>query len=109
MTVNVQYTTRTRFQQTQLISVLATNPGPAVIDSLHVAVDTAYLSGFSEVTMIPDPSFPYATDLLDIPAGGMREVHVSARGDRSGRRRGNLTLSLHGDTVRVPLFTLILP
>ncbi|MEO5510804.1 MAG: hypothetical protein ABIV28_07385 [Longimicrobiales bacterium] len=109
MTVHVHYTTRTRFQQTEIISVLVTNPGALPIDSLHVSVDTAYLSGFSEVTMIPDPAFPYGTSLSDIPAGGMREVHVSARGDQAGRHRGSVMLSMHGDTVRVPLSTLILP
>lgn len=107
--VSVLFTTRFRFQQTDLISVTIRNPTNARVDSVRVSVDTAYLQGFGETQMTPAPIYPFVSQLDGIPAGEHREVRVEARGDRAGRHRGILSISVRGDTVRVPLSTFILP
>jgi hypothetical protein len=105
----IEFTTRFRFQQKEIVSVLLHNNSGVPIDSLRVSVDTAYMAGFSQVSMVPSPIYPYASQLELIPPGESREVRVEARGDRFGRRRGQLLIVLRGDTVRVPLSTFVIP
>jgi hypothetical protein len=105
----VEYTTRFRFQQTDIVSVMIRNNTAAMVDSIRVGVDTAYMAGFSDVTMVPEPMYPYVTQLLELPAGESREVRVEARGDRFGMHRGTVMIAIHGDTVRVPLSTFVIP
>lgn len=107
--VRVKFTTRFRFQQTNIISVMLHNTTSARVDSIRVGVDTAYMSGFSEASMIPDPLYPFVTELIDLPAGEEREVKVQARGSVFGRHDGELIIALHGDTARVKLSTFVIP
>ena len=109
VSARVQFTTRFRFQQTDIVSVMLRNTTGAFIDSIRVGVDTSYLSGFSEVEMIPEPIYPFVSTLVDLPPGEEREVRVQARGDRFGTHRGELFVAVHGDTTRVKLSTFILP
>jgi hypothetical protein len=107
--VQVSNTTRSRLQQTEIVSVMVINSSGRMADSVYVAVDTSYMSSFSEVEMLPEPEFPYATYLLDMPQGSQREVRVSARGGRAGTHRGYVVIGWGRDSARVPLSTFILP
>jgi hypothetical protein len=107
--VSVLFTTRFRFQQTDIIAVTITNATHARVDSVRVGVDTAYMRGFAQTEMTPAPLYPFVSMLPEIPAGERREVRVEARGDRIGRHRGDLVISARGDTARIPLSTFILP
>ena len=107
--VRVTYTTHARFQQTDIISVTFGNNTGRPVDSIHVAVDTGYMAGFGETQINPEPEFPFESVLPQVPVGEFREVRVEARGNRSGRHEGELTISVRGDTARVHLSTFIFP
>jgi hypothetical protein len=109
MEVQVKYTSRVRFQQADVVSVIIRNATSAVIDSVRVSVDTAYMSGFAEVNIVPEPLFPYVAELHSIPAGETREVRVEARGIRAGTHRGELLVTARADTGRARLATKVLP
>ena len=57
----------------------------------------------------PAPAFPFESVLAEVPAGEFREVRVEARANTSGRHKGDLTISVRGDTARVALSTFIFP
>ncbi len=107
--VRVSYTTLSRLQQTEIVSVMVSNGSGAPVDSVYVAVDTGYMASFSDIAMVPQPAFPYGTHLVDVPVGAEREVRVSARGGQAGRHHGVVTIGVRGDTARVSLSTFILP
>jgi hypothetical protein len=107
--VQVRYTTRLRFQNVNLVEVVVHNGGSQILRNVRVAVDTAYMSGFSEIVIQPEPQFPFVAELAEVPAGASRLVRVQARGTGFGRHRGRVTVTTLRDTVQLPVSTLVLP
>ena len=107
--VHIVYATLSRLQQTELLEVRLTNRSSSSLEQVEVEVDTAYLSGFTEIVTMPAATRPYLVELGGLPAGETRLVHIEVHGERSGRHRGAVTVRTQRDSVRINLSTWILP
>lgn len=108
VTVTVRYPTRFRYKQLNAMEVWVANLSAASIDTVTVAIDTAYANRFSTVTSIPAFTQPYALVLTDMAPGERRLALVELQGERYGEHAGEVQV-IAGDTARVRVRTLIFP
>jgi hypothetical protein len=106
--VTLRYPTRFRYKQLNTMEVWVANVSAARIDTVTVAIDTAYANRFSTVTSIPDFTEPYSLDLTDIAPGDRRLAIIELQGERYGAHEGEVRV-IAGDTVRVRVRTTIFP
>jgi hypothetical protein len=108
--LRVSHPARTRFEQIGAVDVLVTNTGPSSIDTVRVAIDTAYLSRFAGVAITPAAAAPFEIELTDVAAGQSRLVHVEIDAMRPGRHRGVVSATAgRADTARVEIATIVFP
>lgn len=105
-----EYPSRYRYRMLNSIWLDVTNTTATVLDTVTVALDTAYASRFSNVVAIPEFEHPYTIELTDLEPGDTRRVRVELEGEHYGRHSGELRISAAGaDTARLPLSTFVFP
>jgi hypothetical protein len=104
----ISYPSRYRYKQLNTMEVWVANVSTALIDTVTIAIDTAYASRFSTVTSIPDFTLPYSIDLLDIPPGERRLAIIELQGERYGTHEGEVRV-IAGDTATLRVRTTIFP
>lgn len=107
--VSLRYPTVFRYKTINSFAVHVTNRGTTALDTVTVALDTTYASGFSTVTAVPPFSGSFEVDLVDLPPGQTKLVRIEIQGERYWRHAGELTASSGPDTVRVPVSTFVFP
>jgi len=108
--LRVQWPTRTRHEQIHDIEVVVRNVSARVIDTLTVGLDSAYLSGFSAVSVTPGAAHAWEVELVGMHPGEARRVVVSIDARRHGRHTGPVTATAGGtDTARTVIDTFIFP
>jgi hypothetical protein len=92
--VRVEYLTRLRYKMLNPMTVSVQNMSTQSIPTLTVAVDRAYIEGFSDVTFTPDADeitgSDYVVELIGVPPGETRVVTVSLEARRYGRFTGRV-------------------
>lgn len=106
--VVVSYPSRFRYKQLNQIEVQVRNASTAALDSVRVALDTAFGARFSTVTSLPPLDAAFELTIPGIPPGQTRLAVIEIQAERYGRHTGTLTIAA-GDTVRVPLAVFIFP
>lgn len=110
LSVEIRYPTRYRYKMGKSIQLDVTNRTNALLDTVNVEIDTAYLSEFSSVVAIPAFEHPYVVELTALEAGETRPVRVEIQGENYGRHNGEIRVSAGGaDTARLHLSTFIFP
>jgi hypothetical protein len=109
LAVDVRYPDRFRYRQVEALAVSVRNLAPTTIDTMHVSLDTAYVTRFAGVRIEPSPRDAFVVDLLHVKAGESRLVTMELTGDRYGRHRGRIVVSTPTDTVPVHITTLVFP
>jgi hypothetical protein len=111
--LRVEYPDRFRYRQVMELRAFVRNNSDAVLDTVTVAFDTAYVSRFSSVRFDPPVLMTYAVPLRAIAPGETRLVSVELWGQRYGRHRGTVAAYTkggeHGDTAAVQLATIVFP
>ena len=108
--LRVQWPTRTRHEQIHDIDVVVRNVSARVIDTLTVGLDSAYLSGFSAVSITPGAAQAWAVELAGMRPGEARHIVVAVDAKRYGRHSGPVTATAGGaDTARAVIDTFIFP
>jgi hypothetical protein len=108
--LRLEYPTRYRYKMLNSLNLDVSNTSAGPIDTITVALDTAYASRFSTVVGIPTFEFPYTLELTDLPPGETRRVTIELQGERYGRHSGDLLVtSTAADTARLPVSTFIFP
>jgi hypothetical protein len=107
--VSVRYPSAFRYKMIDAIELHVHNRGAAAIDTVAVALDTAYAARFSTVTAIPPFSGPFEVDLPGLAAGESRRVRIEIQAERYWSHSGILTVAAGVDTIRVPLTTMVYP
>lgn len=107
--VSMRYPTVFRYKTINSFAVQVTNRGNTAVDTVTVALDTAYALRFSTVTAVPPFTGPFEVDLADLQPGQTKLVRIQIQGERYWRHAGELTTSGGPDTVRVPVSTLVFP
>jgi hypothetical protein len=109
LAVDVRYPVRFRYRQAEALDVTVRNLAPTEIDTIHVSLDTAYLTRFSGVRIEPAPHDAFVVDLLHVRPGESRLVSAELSGDDYGRHRARIVVSGGTDTALVRITTLVFP
>lgn len=108
--VRVEHPSRIRYQQTEALRVWISNASGQSLDTVTVALDTAYVNRFENVAITPAPDEAFLVRLTNVAPGATRLVDVELRASDYGRQRGSITVSAGiADTVRVPVRTFVFP
>lgn len=108
ISVDVRWPTRFRYKQLNEVHVWVENRTGGVLDTVTVALDTAYASRFSTVTAIPDFDDAYSLSLVALRPGERRLAVIELQAERYGRHEGRLDV-VAGDTARLRLHTIVFP
>ncbi|MGH7480624.1 MAG: hypothetical protein ACRELV_00585 [Longimicrobiales bacterium] len=106
--LTLRYPTRYRYKQLNSIELWIRNRSPATIDTVSVAVDTAFGNRFSTVRSIPGFDSPYELSLTRLEPGESRMVVIEIQGEHYGRHSGRLEVHA-ADTLGVTMTTFIFP
>ena len=106
--VVVSYPSRFRYKQLNQIEVQVRNASAAALDSVRVALDTAFGARFSTVQSLPPLDDAFSLTISTIPAQQTRLAVIEIQGERYGRHQGTLTIAA-SDTVRISLSITIFP
>lgn len=107
--VSGQYPTAFRYKMLESIDLHVRNRGAAPIDTITVALDSAYASRFSTITAVPGFTGPFEIDLPAVAPGDSRFVRIEIQAERYWSHKGSLTISAGADTIRLPLSTFVYP
>jgi hypothetical protein len=107
--VAIKYPSRFRYRQFEGLEISVRNRGTRVVDTVHVWLDTAYITRFSSVRIVPTPSRAFTVDLLQVRPGESRLVDAELWGERYGLHRGRIIVTGNDDTARVAISTFVFP
>ncbi|MFL5613596.1 MAG: hypothetical protein ACJ796_08050 [Gemmatimonadaceae bacterium] len=107
--VVVRYPDRFRYRQVQQLDISLVNLSQRAIDTVRVSLDTAYISRFSSVRIIPTPRSAFVVELSGVGPGERRLVTAELWGERYGVHRGRIVVSAGTDSASVELRTLVFP
>lgn len=110
VSVRVEFPTRFRYKMLNSITAHITNRSARPIDTISVRLDSSYALRFSTVVFTPAAERAYEVPLTDVAPGETRLLVAELQGERYGRHTGRLRVaSTSGDTISVPVHTLIFP
>jgi hypothetical protein len=107
--VTVSYPERLRYRQTERLEVAVTNRTSKMVDSVLVSLDSAYLSRFIDVRVIPAPSAAYEVRLVRVAPGEARLVVVDVTGNRYWRHPASLAVAMGEERATVHFSSLVFP
>jgi hypothetical protein len=88
--LTVTYPERFRYRQVQLLEVTVRNRSAQVLDTVHLSLDTAYITRFASVRIEPPPQIAFVVDLTNVRPNESRLVTAELGGDRYGRHPGRI-------------------
>ena len=109
LAISVRYPAVFRYKMIEAIEVRVTNRGDTAIDTVTVAIDTAYAVRFSTVSAVPPFTGPFEVDLPQLAARETRHVRIEIQGEHYWSHSGELTVAARADTIRIPLRTTVYP
>jgi hypothetical protein len=107
--VVIRYPSRFRYRQFEGLEISVRNRGARAIDTVHVWLDTAYITRFSSVRIDPIPERAFMVDLLHVLPGESRLVAAELWGERYGRHTGRIIVSTNDDTAIATISTFVFP
>jgi hypothetical protein len=107
--VSVRYPTAFRYKMIDEIEVYVTNRGSGIIDTVTVALDTAYATMFSTINAVPPFTGPFEVSLPQLASGESRRVRIEIQAERYWTHTGELSVRSASDTARVTLETTVFP
>ena len=107
--VAIRYPARFRYRQVQTLEVTVRNRSTRTIDTVHVSLDTAYITRFSSVSIDPIPQRAFVVDLVRLEPGESRLVDAELWGQDYGRHNGRIVVSANGDSAIATISTFVFP
>lgn len=108
--LNVDYPARFRYKQINPLQVFVTNRTAALLDTVTVAFDTAYIAPFSNESFTPSAVRAWEVELTGLKPGETRRIEVGLQGERYGRHTGSISAYFTGsDTATATVSTIIFP
>jgi hypothetical protein len=107
--LSVRYPAVFRYMMIDAVELHVRNRGDTAIDTITVALDTAYATRFSTVSAVPPFTGPFELQLTDVAARASRRVMIEIQAERYWSHSGELTVSSRADTIRIPLTTMVYP
>ena len=109
LAVSVRYPVRFRYRQTEALQIVVRNVSSRAIDTIDVAIDTAYLTRFTGVHLTPEPKTAFVVQFTGVKPGEQRLIASELQGERYGRHRGRIVVSTPNDSIVTILRTLVFP
>jgi hypothetical protein len=107
--VDIQYPDRFRYRQVEWLDIAVRNRAGVEIDTVHVWLDTAYVTRFSSVRIEPAPTAAFRVDLVHVKPGESRLVRAELWGEQYGRHIGEIIISTRRDTASALITTFVFP
>ena len=107
--VAIRYPARFRYRQVQALEISVRNRSARTIDTVHVSLDTAYITRFSSVRIEPTPQRAFVVDLVHVQPGESRLVDAELWGQAYGRHNGRIVVSANGDSAIATISTFVFP
>ena len=107
--MSVRYPERFRYRQVQPLEITVRNSSSHPIDTIEVSLDTAYITRFSSVRIVPDPDRAFVVRLIAVRPGESRLVAGELWGEQYGRHRGRIVVRTPNDSAAVIVQTLVFP
>lgn len=107
--VTVSYPASLRYRQMERLEIAVTNRTSRTIDSVQVSLDSAYLSRFIDVRVIPEPTAVYEVRLAHIAPGETRLVVADVTGNRYWRHTASLGIATGDERATVRFSSLVYP
>jgi hypothetical protein len=107
--VDIRYPDRFRYRQVESLDITVQNRASSEIDTIHVWIDTAYVTRFSSVRIDPAPTSAFSVDLVHVKPGESRLVRAELWGERYGRHRGRILVTTTHDTASADISTFVFP
>jgi len=107
--MSVRYPERFRYRQVQPLEITVRNSSSHAIDTIEVSLDTAYITRFSSVRIMPDPDRAFVVQLIAVRPGESRLVAAELWGEQYGRHRGRIVVRTPNDSAAVIVQTLVFP
>jgi len=104
----VAYPTKLHYEQLATMEVWVENISSATLDTVTVAVDTAYANRFFQMMAMPSFEDAYTLSLVRLAPGERRLANIEMQGERYGTHEGELRI-IAGDTAAVRLRTITFP
>jgi hypothetical protein len=99
---------RYRHGQTLHIQITIADRTGAALQEVRVFLDSAYLSRFEHIAVMPDPVTPYSIELHDVHQSAV-SINLEMSASRWGVHHGEFVVTGSGDTIRLPLSTRVFP
>lgn len=107
--ITVRYPSRFRYRQVQSLDVTVRNVSARILDTVTLSLDTAYISRFSSVRIVPAPRDAYVVELIDVKPAESRLVTAELWGERYGSHTGRITAATHSDSASTLIRTMVFP
>lgn len=107
--MTVRYPSRFRYRQVQSLEITVRNVSPRILDTVALSLDTAYITRFSSVRIVPSPREAYVVDLIDVKPMESRLVTAELWGERYGSHSGRIMATTHSDSASTPIRTMVFP
>jgi hypothetical protein len=109
VTLDARYPDRAHYRQPLSIRVHVRNDSPTTMDSVAVVLDSAFMSGFSDVSVSATLNGAYVARLTGLAPGESRQVNAMVSGEIAGRHAGAISVITPLGTVRAPVATFVFP
>lgn len=108
--IRMRYTDRYRYKQINAFEIFIANRSDAIIDTVTVSFDTAYVSRFSNPTFVPSATDAFTIPLTAVRPGETRLVTAQLQAERYWMHEGDVRITSGGaDTAAIRVRTLVFP
>jgi hypothetical protein len=106
-TTTVWYPTKLPLEANAFVRVQVLNTSSTLIDTLQVMIDTAYLTRFRSVSIMPESKDAGEVELVNILPGEKREVLAEIVASEAGRKDGQVAVSSKQEKGLVNVSTMV--
>jgi hypothetical protein len=107
--VTLSYPSRIHYRQSGELKVEVANRSARELDTVTVALDTAYASQFTDVRFRPEISSTYVVRLSALAPAGRQSVVAELTGDKYGSHPGRVTVRSGSDSATISFSTFVFP
>jgi len=107
--LDARYPDRAHYRQPLSIRLHVRNETATKLDTVTVVLDSAFMSGFSDVSMSATLNGAYIARLTALAPGESRQLNAMVSGEKAGRHAGAISVTTPLGTIRTPVATFVFP
>lgn len=107
--VRMRYPERLRYRQIGRFDIFIENRSNAILDTITVDFDTAYVTRFADPVFVPDPTEPFRVPVTHVRPGETRLVNAWLKADAAWTHTGDVRITSRNSNVSIRVRTLVFP